>query len=189
MNNPPDYEHLTWIGSVLGVHGLKGELRVRPLTDTPDYYLQEKELLLETREGLKKVEIDEIQVHKDVWLLRLSGLESREQAEAFKGMRLLIPDSRLRPLNEGEVFLHRLQGCQVFDRQGQDYGVVKGGFETGANLIYEVQHQGKEYMIPDAPGVVLELDLEARRMVIDPVPGLIDDGEKKANASSKNHKG
>jgi 16S rRNA processing protein RimM len=77
----------------------------------------------------------------------------------------------------------------VYDRQGQDYGVVKGGFETGANLIYEVQHQGKEYMIPDAPGVVLELDLEARRMVIDPVPGLIDDGEKKANASSKNHKG
>ena len=57
MNHPPDYGHLTWIGTILGPHGLKGEVRVRPLTDTPDYYLQEKEFLLESGEGLKRVEV------------------------------------------------------------------------------------------------------------------------------------
>ncbi len=61
MNHPPDYGHLTWIGTILGPHGLKGEVRVRPLTDTPDYYLQEKEFLLESGEGLKRVEVLERQ--------------------------------------------------------------------------------------------------------------------------------
>ena len=51
------------------------------------------------------------------------------------------------------------------------------GLETGANLVYEVEYQGKEFLIPDAPGVVLELDLETRMLVIDPVPGLFDDVE------------
>ena len=60
------------------------------------------------------------------------------------------------------------------------------GLETGANLVYEVEHQGKEFLIPDAPGVVLELDLETRRLVIDPVPGLFDDvgGAKKPSPKS-----
>ena len=104
MNHPPDYGHLTWIGTILGTHGLKGNLRVRPLTDTPDYYLQEKEFLLESAEGLKRVEVLEIQFHQDNWLIRLSGLETRDQAQALKGRRLLITDNRLRPLDEDEFF-------------------------------------------------------------------------------------
>ncbi len=177
MNHPPDYGHLTWIGTILRPHGLKGELRVRPLTDTPDYYLQEKEFLLESGEGLKRVEVLEIQFHQDNWLIRLSGLETRDQAQALKGRRLLIADTRLRPLDEDEFFLHRLPGCRVYDQHGEDFGIVVRGLETGANLVYEVEYQGKEFLIPDAPGVVLELDLETRKLVIDPVPGLFDDDE------------
>ena len=177
MNHPPDYGHLTWIGTVLGPHGLKGEVRVRPLTDTPKYYLQEKEFLLESGEGLKRVEVLEIQFHKDICIIRLSGLETSDQAKALKCKRLLIADTRLRPLDEDEFFLHRLPGCRVYDQHGKDFGIVVRGLETGANLVYEVEYQGKEFLIPAAPGVVLELDLETRKLVIDPVPGLFDEVE------------
>ena len=90
---------------------------------------------------------------------------------------MLIADTRLRPLDEDEFFLHRLPGCRVYDQHGEDFGVVIRGIETGANLVYEVEYLGKEFLIPDAPGVVLELDLETRKLVIDPVPGLFDDDE------------
>ena len=178
MKHPPDYKHLTWIGSIQGVHGIKGELRVKPFTDTPLYYQNEKELLLETQDGLEKVDIDGIHFHKNAWLIKIKGIDKLDQAENLKGVRLLIPDSRLRPLDNDEIFFHQLPGCQVTDQDGKDYGVLKGCFETGANLIYEVQYQGKEFMIPDAPGVVLELDLKSRRLVIDPLPGLFEDDEK-----------
>ena len=67
--------------------------------------------------------------------------------------------------------------------------IVIRGLETGANLVYEVEYQGKEFLIPDAPGVVLELDLEARKLVIDPVPGLFDDDEVQKKPSSKSVRG
>ena len=63
------------------------------------------------------------------------------------------------------------------------------GLETGANLVYEVKYQGKEFLIPDAPGVVLELDLETRKLVIDPVPGLFDEVEMQNEPSLKPLKG
>ena len=63
-----------------------------------------KEFLLESAEGLKRVEVLEIQFHQDNWLIRLSGLETRDQAQALKGRRLLIADTRLRPLDEDEFF-------------------------------------------------------------------------------------
>ena len=108
MNHPPDYGHLTWIGTILGPHGLKGEVRVRPLTDTPDYYLQEKEFLLESGEGLKRVEVLEIQFHQDNWLIRLSGLETRDQAQALKGRRCKKNSSSSRGLNLVSAISNRL---------------------------------------------------------------------------------
>ena len=111
MNRALDYEKLTWIGTILDAHGLKGEVRVRSLTDTPYYYLNVKELLLETKESLRPLKVNKIRIHPDGWRIRFDEFKTRNEAIPIKGFRLLLPDSKLRPLENNEVFLHQIVGC------------------------------------------------------------------------------
>ena len=175
MNRHQDYEHLTWIGTIIGAHGLKGTLRVRPLTFTPEYYLDVDGFMLETKDVLKSVEVEEISLAISQWRIRFSGIQNRNEAEALKGLRLLLADTELKPLEKDEVFLHRLVGLRVEDREGVNLGEVTGTLETGANLVYEVRLEGREYLLPASPGIVLDVDVEKGKLIIDPVPGLLDD--------------
>ena len=87
---------------------------------------------------------------------------------------LLLPDEQLKPLESNEFFVHQLIGCRVEDQNGLFLGEVTDFLETGANNVYEVRNGKNEFLIPDVPHVVLELDLEKQCMVIDPLPGLIE---------------
>ncbi len=175
MNRHQDYEHLTWIGTIIGAHGLNGVLRVRPLTYTPEYYLNVDGFMLETKDALKSVEVEEISLASSQWRIRFSGIQNRNEAEALNGLRLLLADTELKPLEKDEVFLHRLVGLRVEDREGVNLGEVTGTLETGANLVYEVRLEGREYLLPASPGIVLDVDVEKGKLIIDPVPGLLDD--------------
>lgn len=86
----------------------------------------------------------------------------------------MLPDEQLKPLETGEFFVHQLIGCRVEDKNGRFLGKVTDFMETGANNVYEVHNGENEFLIPDVPHVVLELDLEKQCMVIDPLPGLIE---------------
>ena len=84
-----------------------------------------------------------------------------------------MPDDRLRPLQSNEFFLHQILGCRVEDQKGQILGEITDILETGANNVYEVSNGSSAFLVPDVPHVVLELNIETKRMIIDPLPGLI----------------
>jgi len=168
-----DYDELTWLGTVIGAHGLRGELKVAPLTDDPEYYLDLEGVFLEKEETLHYHEIESFVWRHHHWLLALQGLEDRTAAESFKRARLLIPDDALKPLAEGEFFQYQLYGCDVFDLTGARLGVLKGILETGANDVYEVQTETGEFLVPAIPEIVKEVNVHERRVVIDPIPGLL----------------
>ena len=94
----------------------------------------------------------------------------------LKGCRLLLPDDQLKPLDSNEVFVHQIIGCRVEDQKGRILGEITDFLETGANNVYEVSNGSSAFLVPDVPHVVLELNVEKQRMVIDPIPGLIDAG-------------
>ncbi len=169
-----DFEDLTCVGIVLAPHGLKGELRVRPLTDTPEYYLKQTSFVVETAETMRQFRVREMVFRQDLWNIRFEGVDTRTKAGSLKSARLLLPDEQLRPLVAGEVFLHKIVGCRVEDSKGEVLGNISGTLETGANLVYEVKGGTHEFLVPDSPGIVLDLDVEARRMVIEPIPGLME---------------
>ena len=173
MTDYKDYDEHTWIASIVGAHGIKGAVRARYVTSTPDYYLKEKVLFLEKAGSLSALNIIRINQSKKCWIILFEGINSRNDAEELKGCRLLLSDDQLKPLESNEVFVHQIIGCCVEDQKGQILGEITDFLETGANNVYEVSDGSSAFLVPDVPHVVLELNVETKRMIIDPLPGLI----------------
>jgi 16S rRNA processing protein RimM len=174
MTDYNDHDGHTWIATVVGAHGIKGAVKARYVSSTPDYYLKEKVFFLEKEGILNALNIISINNSKNCWIILFDEIHSRNDAEVIKGCRLLLPDNHLRPLEANEFFLHKIIGCRVEDQKGQILGKIIDILETGANNVYEVSDGSSVFLVPDVPHVVVEINVETKRMVIDPLPGLID---------------
>ena len=173
MNDYNDYDEHTWIATIVGAHGIKGAVRAKYVTDAPDYYLREEVLFLEKDRNLSALNIIRINKSKNCWIILFEEINCRNDAEVLKGCRLLLPDDQLKPLESNEIFVHQIIGCLVEDQKGRILGKITDFLETGANNVYEVSNGSSTFLVPDVPHVVLELNVETKKMVIDPLPGLI----------------
>ena len=173
MTDYNDHDEHTWIATIVGAHGIKGAVRAKYFTDTPNYYLKEKLFFLEKEGILNALNIISINNSKNFWIILFDEIHSRNDAEVIKGCRLLLPDNHLRPLEANEFFLHKIIGCRVEDQKGRILGKITDILETGANNVYEVSDGSSVFLVPDVPHVVLEMNVETKRMVIVPLPGLI----------------
>jgi 16S rRNA processing protein RimM len=107
-------------------------------------------------------------------LLALEGTTDRNAAEALVGARVLVSAEALPPLGENEFYYHEIEGFEVSTTDGRVLGEVVETFSTGANDVWVVRGTGREYLIPTIADVVRTIDREARRIVIEPMPGLLD---------------
>ena len=112
-------------------------------------------------------------VFKGGLIVRFEDVSDRNVAEQFRGRTLLIPAEEARPLEGDEYFVHDLVGMEVGLPEGETVGVVVEVYEGGPSLILGVEGSGGERLIPFTRQVVLEVDVDARRIVIDPIPGLL----------------
>jgi 16S rRNA processing protein RimM len=167
-----DRERLVCIGKVQDAHGLHGELKVKPFTDTPSYYESRASVLLDDGKGLRSHAVRSIRSAGALWVVALEGVADRPAALALKGAELLLDASELRPLEEGEYFLDDLIGCEVENEAGTPLGRVRGVIETGANPVLEVVNDEGEALVPMTDEVLREVDVAARRIRIAPLPGL-----------------
>jgi 16S rRNA processing protein RimM len=167
-----DRDRLTCIGTVSQAHGVKGDLKVAPLTDTPAYYERSTTVILETKQGLRDFKVSGLRRAGNHWIMTLEGLKDRGGAEAYRGARVLLDDSLLRPLEPGEYFQHDLIGCEVETLTGDPLGRVKSIMETGANDVLVVGDGS--LMVPMLAEVVKEVDVHGRRIRIAPLPGLLE---------------
>jgi len=163
------------IGHVIRPHGVTGLLRIVSYAESRETFLEAGSVFLKTvKKELYEKGVDSIQPHRSFFYLRLSGLDSAEQAEAFRGAEILISKDSLKKEDEDEFFWHELLGMEVYLTTGEYLGVVREIFPTGSNDVYVVEHEGKEYLIPAIHQVVREMDVSQRRMVISPMKGLLD---------------
>jgi len=167
-----DRDRLVCIGRVQEAHGLKGEMKVASITDDPDYYLDCRKVIVDGGKGLLACEIRSVRLHHAGWIMSLAGIEDRETAQAYKGAEVLLDESDVKPLAEGEYFMDDLVGCQVIGPQGQTLGEVTGVIETGANDVLTVATGEGETLVPMTEEVIREINTGARRIRIEPLPGL-----------------
>ena len=161
-------------GKVVGTQGLRGELRVQPWCDSAAFLCRFKRLYW--RAGEEEILVKSARVHKNLALLKLEGVDTIEQADQLRN-RILFINREDCQLAEGEYFIQDLIGMQVMDADsGCYYGRLTDVFQTGANDVYKVTDQdGKNYLLPSIPEVVIARDIQAGVMKIRPMRGIFDE--------------
>ena len=169
-----DRDVLTCIGVSAQAHGVKGELKVTPLTDAPDFYAGARAVFLDTAQGLRGFPGARLRFSGRQWIVSLEGIQDRDAAESFRGATLLVEDVALRPLALDEYFHHDLIGCQVVTIAGRPVGRVSAVVETGANEVLAVERGGQSLMVPMTGEVIKQVDVVAQIIRIEPLPGLLE---------------
>jgi len=106
--------------------------------------------------------------------LTLQGIDNANLAEALIGNNVFVDEAELPAPEENQFYYRDVIGCEVFLSDGARLGVVADILATGANDVFVVRGEGKEVLVPVIEDVVKEIDVEARRVVIEPIPGLLD---------------
>ncbi|GEO85869.1 MULTISPECIES: ribosome maturation factor RimM [Alphaproteobacteria] len=173
--------------AVIGAaQGLRGEVRVKTFTADP--------LSLGEYGNLRSMdgrvfEILDLREAKNVVVVRFRGINDRNAAEALNGLELFVERDALpdEDLDEDEFYYADLEGLAVEDAEGNSYGAVTGVYDFGAGDLLELKGPGKRpVLIPFSEASVLEIDLEAGKMLIDPIAaGLVDLDEDKPYGAGK----
>ena len=160
-------EYIT-VGEVLGAWGLKGAFRVRPLTDFPERFEPGAEIFIEGT----PVAIQTSNFQKDGVIITIAGIDTPEAAAKMRGKTLDIPASSLRKLPEGQYYQFDIIGLEVSTTGGTVLGKVTDILSCG-NDVYVVKGEGKEVLIPATKDVIKSIDLKTKRIIIEPIEGLL----------------
>lgn len=159
-------------GRIVGTHGIKGELRVDPLVDSPEFFKKIQKLYFD--KGLRDAGRISARIHKNLVLVCLEGIEDPTAADAIRG-KLLYMDRQEIKLPKNRYFITDLVGLQVYDgKTGQYYGTVEDVFKTGANNVYRIVNGEYEYLFPAVDHMIAKTDLEAGRLEVLPISGIFD---------------
>ncbi|MEW6032707.1 MAG: ribosome maturation factor RimM [Bacillota bacterium] len=165
------------VGLVVGAADVTGAVSVRSLSDFPERLLELEEVRVTSTGPLGRRsewrKVVSAERRGDRYALKLEGVAGREQAAALRGAVLEIPVAEVRPLPPGHWYRFEIIGLEVVDETGRRLGRVRDILETGANDVYVVLPDGAEgardeILLPALKDVVLEVDLEAGRMVVRP---------------------
>ena len=162
------------VGRVIKPHGVHGEVRVEPMTDQPERFGWLESIYVGERNP-RRVGVEGVRFHQGFVLLKLAGYPTRTEAEALRNELLQVREEDAIPLEEGEYFLHQLIGLEAITESGRGLGRVTEVLETGANNVFVIDGPAGQILVPDIPDVVLEVDVAAGRLVIRPMPGLLDE--------------
>ena len=151
------------IGVVLKPQGIRGELKVLPLTDDPRRFTQLKEVYLEGKEGgYEKRALLSASVREDAVYCTISGVEDRDAAEALRDRAHAVK------LPKGRYFVCDVIGCGVWNSRGEQLGTLEDVFETGANDVYAIRRpDGKRILVPALKKLLTLVDVEQGRIVLD----------------------
>lgn len=162
------------VGQIVGTHGIKGELRVNPWCDTPEFMKKFKKLYFD-KNGEKEVKVVSSRVHGNIVLLQLEGVNSVEEGAKYRN-RVLYMNRNDAKIPKNTYFIQDLLDCRVIDADtGREYGIISDVSETGANDVWHIKSGEREYLIPAIPPVIIDTDVERGIISIRPLKGIFDD--------------
>ena len=161
------------VGQITRTHGTRGELKVLPGEGSSGAWRETEVVFLGAeREQASRFRVKGVRGGGRFAILALEGVDTLESAEELKGRQVFVPRDQLPEAEPGSFYAGDVEGLTVIDAQGQVLGVVEEIFDNGAHEVYVVRDGSREIMLPIVDGVVVEVDLEAGRMVVKPPEGL-----------------
>ena len=175
---------MVMVGVIAGAHGVRGAVRVKSFTETPEGVAAYGPVYDES--GSKRFDQRILGATKGGLIAKLSGVDDRNAAEALRGQRLCVPRTAL-PQTEEEEFYHAdLVGLTVETVAGETLGRVRAVPNYGAGDLIEVERPGaRSVELPFTRAVVPVVDLRGRRLVVEVPEGLLDEAPAQADPSAE----
>jgi 16S rRNA processing protein RimM len=163
------------IGEVVGVFGVRGEVKVRPLTDFPERFERTHTIYLGEQHTPRAVE--RAHQHKHMVLLKLAGVTDPAAAEALRGTALAVPTAELQPLEADRFYVHDVIGLRAQHVNGQPLGIIADVLPGPGHDLFVVHDTRSEadVLVPAVKAFIKSVDVAAGVVLIDPIPGLFDD--------------
>lgn len=166
------------IGKIVNTHGIKGELKIIPLTDDSKRFDKLKQAYIshDILENMEKYNVEKVRYHKNFVYVKFKEINSLNDAENFKNLYIIIDRKDAVALPEDSFFICDLIDMDVFEESGRVLGKLKDVLKTGSNDVYIVKGQnGNEILIPALKTVVKDISVENKKMVVNLPEGLVDD--------------
>lgn len=163
-------------GQIVGTHGVKGEMRLNPWCDSPEFLKGIKTFYLDN-EGNDSVTVQSVRPHGNIVLIKLYGIDNIEDAQKMRN-KIIYFDRADKPLSAGQNYIEDLIGCRVIDADNEKlcYGIITDVITGTANDVWAVkQGKEKETLIPAIKDVVIKTDTEHETVFIRPLKGLFSD--------------
>lgn len=175
LSKVPELEDLLTIGKITAVHGVKGTLKVVPLTYSLERFRQVGAAYVVSQKGtILKVSHKKIQFSKSHILMSFGEIQSADSAKEFVGGYLAVNEDQIIDLPEDTYFHFQLVGMNVVDENGVHLGVVSSILETSGHDVYEVIGEKRKFFIPAVYDIVKDVDIEKNIMTIEVVQGLME---------------
>lgn len=168
-------EDLIKIGQITSAHGVHGQVKLFPLTDFPERFRTLRTALLGP--DARPVQVRMQGTLKNLIILEIEGVTDRDAAEKLRQQYLMVPRSEVWPLPEGSYYVFDMLGLAVTDPEGNPLGkLVEVDKSSPVNDLYVIETvPGKRYMVPAVSQFVKSIDLERGVMVVQPIPGLLEE--------------
>lgn len=157
-------EQFLTVGQIINTHGLKGELKIFPLTDDLRRFRKLKSVYIDG----KIMNIVWCKLQTDKVILKIENIDTIEEAMKYRSKFLQVTREEAVELKEGSYFITDLVGCNVFDETGNSLGVISDIIQTGSNDVYWIK-QPTELLIPALKEIVVSVDVENKKVIIKPV--------------------
>ena len=164
-------------GEIVSVHGIKGEVKVYPWADYPEF-LEEFDcfFIQANKMHYKAYYAEEVRCHKNMVLIKFEGIDTVEQARELIGKVICLDRDEIE-LEEGTYFIEDLMGCAVInDATGEQLGTVKSVDNFGASDVYTIVNaQGKEFMFPAVDEFLVSTDIDKKEIRINIIEGMFSE--------------
>lgn len=167
---------LVTVGRVVGVHGVRGEVRVRPETDFPQRFAGMRAAYLVQGGTVTPVVITDTRPHRGEVLMGLAGIASPQEAARLRGAAVAVTRDALVPLEPGQYYVFEVVGLRVRTVDGRALGTVAEVMRSPAHDVYLVRGGAGEVLVPAVREFVRRIDTSGGEMVVDLPPGLEEAG-------------
>lgn len=160
------------VGKIINTHGIKGEVKIYPLTDNNSRFKDLEYAFIGDKK--EKVYIEKSRDHKGLIILQFKEYGNINEVLKYKDEYLYVDKENLVELPDDHYFIFDLIGCEAFNSSGLSLGTITDVIQGPANDVYVLEDSlGKEHLIPAVRQFVKEIDVDSKKMIIDPIEGMI----------------
>ena len=161
------------IGQIVNTQGVRGEVKVYPLTDDAARFDKLKEVYIESKNEMIKYQVESAKHLKNTVILKLKGIDTMNDAEKLRQLYIKVGRWDAVRLPKDTYFICDIVDSEVFDIHGELLGKLQDVLRTGSNDVYVVREDKREILIPALKTVVKEINLQNKKIIVDLPEGLI----------------